>query len=381
MTLLNSSREIGLKALKQSKKPLAIATRCSVNHLGTTLAGTTVGTLYRYAHVMRTKSRGIQFVYGNHYPTATTESSNANDIIVGCTIEYGGQVARVFFNGAARKTISQGGMAVTDVIYMDIPEGATFYSRTLVSVATDGQTYPQGIQLDSTLGDGKTTTTPDTALLASGALTASTESGYGPAAIIGIPVRDDAVAVALIGDSIIANTPGKGWPVQMVEGKYGYSIVSRPSSTASTMYRNSPNAYRLRYMQYFTHAIVNFGTNDFNSVTSYATQEGIIVELWDILQAQGLKVYHSTCSPRSTGTFTTIEGQTTVTANDFNGKRVTFNDKLRRGEWDVECLDISDVLEADRDSGIWVPNYTTDGIHPQSQESLDAIVANVRFIP
>lgn len=377
----NTGRELGEKALKLGKKPIAIATRCSVHHTGTTLAGTVAGVTYRYKHVMRTPSRGIQFVYGNHYPTTTTESSNANDITVGCAIEYNGQIARMHFNGATTKLISQGGTAVSDLVYMDIPEGATFYSRTWVSVPVDTNVYPQGIACDASQGDGKGT--GDTRLTA-GALTSTTENGFGPSVIIGIPIKDNAVAVALFGDSIVANSSGLGWGVSMVEGSYGYSIISRPSSIASTMTVNTPNQYRMRYSQYFTHAIVNFGTNDFNTVDTLTTQETVIKGLWKQLKDQGLKVYHSTTMPRSTSSdsFATTANQTAYNTNTYNDKRKTFNAKLRRGEYGVNVIDVSDAVEDIRDNGKWKVAFTTDGIHPiYDTATFDKIKAVVKFIP
>jgi hypothetical protein len=376
----NSGRGFGEAALKVAKKPIAIATRCSAHHLGTALAGTVAGVTYRYKHVMRTPSRGIQFVYANNYPTATSESSNANDITVGCAIEYNGQIARMHFNGASTRLIGQGGQAITDIVYMDIPEGATFYSRTWVSVPVDTNTYPQGISLDAAQGDGRGV---GNTLQTAGALSASTESGFGPSVIVGVPIKDDAVAVALFGDSIVANTAGLGWPVSLVEGNYGYSIISRPSSTVNSMQANTPNQYRMRFSQYFTHAIVNFGTNDFNGAPTLDAQEVFIKGLWKSLKDQGLKVYHSTTMPRSTGTFATTAGQTVYNTNSYNDKRRAFNDRLRRGEYALDgVLDVSDAVEDVRDSGIWKAGLTADGIHPNyDTTTFDKIKAVITFRP
>jgi hypothetical protein len=350
-----------LEAHGKKKKPIAIATRCSANHLGTAAAGTVVGNTFRYAHVMKTEATDLQLVFANFYPTVSSESSNANDIIVSATIEYNGQVTRLFFDGAKTKTLSQGGFATTDPIFRDIPVGATFYTRTWISVPVDGGTYPQTILTNFALGDSKGT---GDSTLTPGALTNVSEQGFGPVAIVGVPVKDNAVAFALYGDSIVAYGDGLGWPVETVQANYGYSIMSKASSTVTTMISNTPNAYRLRLAKYFTHAIVNFGTNDFDNTNTYAQQEGWMLQLWKALSDMGLEVYQSTVMPRTTGNWTTIAGQTTYNTNSYNSKRVLFNDKLRRGDYPVMVLDVADAIETFRNSGIWKPNFTDDGIHP-----------------
>lgn len=375
----------GLKLSKThlSKKPIFVATRTTAHHTGTTLAGTVAGVTYRYAHVMNTECNSLQLAYANFYPTATSESSNANAITIAVSIEYNSQITRLFFNGERNKTLAQGGLALTDPILKSIPKGATFYTRTWVSVPVDTNTYPQGIALNSTLGDGKGT---GDLSLNTGALTSSTEQGYGPVAIIGVPVNDDAVAFALIGDSIIANGDGKGWPVQAVQDNYGYTILSRPSSTVDSMEFSSGNVYRLRLAKYCTHAIINYGTNDFNGTPTLATMVDHFQDLWKLLQGMGVTVYHSTTMPRTTSTdsWATIGNQTPVSANSYNTKRATFNANLRGDAYSsfgIRVLDVAKAVEtASTSAGVWNPTHTSDGIHPL-QAGVDAVVNSITLNP
>lgn len=370
------------------KKPIQIATRCSANHVGTTLVGsvpvdgqtgaTAGGVTYRYAHVMKTKARDLQLVFTNFYPTVTSESSNTNAIIVAVTLEYAGLVQRLFFNGKRTVTIDQGGIAITDPFWRDIPEGATFYTKVWVAVPATGNTYPQGLGLVQSLGEGKGT---GDLTLNAGALSNSTEAGYGPSAIIGVPVRDDAVAFALVGDSMVGDANGDGWPVMAVQDKYGYSILSRPGSDVATMQANSGNAYRMRLMKYFTHAICTWGANDWNLPTTFAVQEGRIKDLWRSLQEMGLTVYQGTTTPRSTSTngWVTVENQTVYAGNSYNTKRQTFNTNLLNGVYDVRVLDVAGAVEtAEGAPGVWKAGFTGDGIHPLLAGKT-AMVANIEF--
>lgn len=380
---IHTTSGLKLSKGKLEKKPIFVGTRTTAHHTGTTLAGTVAGVTYRYAHVMNTECTSLQLVYANFYPTATSESSNANAIIIAVSIEYNSQITRLFFNGERNKTLSQGGMSATDPILKSIPKGATFYTRTWVSVPVDTNTYPQGIALNSALGDGKGT---GDLSLNTGALTSSTEQGYGPAAIVGVPVKDDAVAFALIGDSIVANGDGEGWPVKAVESDYGYTILSRPSSTVDSMEVASGNVYRLRLAKYCTHAIVNYGTNDFNGTPQLSTMVGNFQKLWTLLQGLGVTVYHSTTMPRTTSTdgWITTGNQTVVSANSYNTKRETFNTNLRGDAYrsfGIRVLDVAKAVETDSTSaGVWKKTYTSDGIHPLDV-AINAVVNSISLNP
>ncbi len=373
---LGSSRYKGDRL--SSKKPIAVATRTSCNHTGNTAAGTVVGVTYRWAHVMRTKCTDLQIGLANFYPTVTSESSNTNAITVAASIEYNGLLTRLFFNGGHFKTLDQGGFALTDPVTRDIPEGATFYTRVFVSVPTDGQVYPTSIASTSSLGDGKQTADVTTA---TGSLPSTTGEGYAPAVIIGKPYDDNAIAFALIGDSMVGDANIDGWPVQAVQNDYGYMILSRPGSDISTMEANSGNVYRLRLAKYATHAIVTFGANDWNLPTTFAAQEALIKNLWAQLQAMGLEVYHSTSTPRSTSTdnWATAANQTIYNGNSYNDKKNTFNANLRTGRYPVIPLEIAAAVEAS--NGIWRANFTGDGIHPL-QAGKTEILGNInRTLP
>lgn len=360
-------------------KPIAVATRTAAHHVGSTVAGTAAvagqtgasagGDTYRYAHVMKTPCHSLQFVFANFYPTVTTESSNANAITIAVTLEYAGLVQRLFFAGGKRTvTIDQGGIAVTEPIWKDIPEGATFYTKTWVSVPVNGDTYPVGLGLIGSSGEGKSA---GDLTLTAGALGASSASGFGPSVIVGVPFDKEAVAFALIGDSMVGDANGDGWPVLEVQDRFGYSILSRPGSDVTTMQQNSGNAYRMRLMKYFTHAICTWGSNDWNLPATFAVQEGYVKDLWRSLQSMGLIMYQATTCPRTTSTdnWSTTANQTAYAGNSYNTKRATFNANLRNGVYSplgIRVLDVAGAIETAPDAtGVWKPgSITGDGIHP-----------------
>lgn len=366
------------KATNFHRRPIQVATRCAAHHVGTTLAGTVVGVTYRYSHVMKTAANNLQWVFTNFYPTVTSESSNTNAITIAVSLEYNGLMSRLFFNGSRTKTIDQGGIAITDSIMRDIPVGATFYTRVWVSVPVDGNTYPQGLGLIGTSGEGKST--GDQTLL-TGALGASSESGYGPTCIVGQPFEDDAIAFALLGDSMVGDANGDGWPVLAVQDNYGYAILSRPGSDVATYQQNSGNAYRMRLLKYFTHAIVTFGSNDWNLPTTFAVQEGYLMDFIRNLKNAGLGVYHATSLPRTTSTdnWVTTGNQAVYSGNSYNTKRQTWNTNMRSGKYDVTVLDVASVIESEQSAnGMWGALATGDGIHPLPAAKT-IIVNNINF--
>lgn len=357
----------------KTKKPIAVATRTAANHTGNTAAGTVAGVTYRWAHVMKTDCSDLQLVFANFYPTATTESSNANDITIAAGLEYGGLSTRLTFDGAHSKTLAQGGIGITDPIKRSIPVGATFYTRVWVSVPVDGNVFPTSIASNSSLGDGKAATDLTTAF---GALAASSGEGFAPAAIVGVPSRDDAVAFALVGDSMVGDANIDGWPVRAVQDDYGYLILSRPGSDVASMEANSGNVYRMRLLRYATHAIVTFGANDFNLPRTYQGAEDYFRSLWAALQGMGIEVYHTTTTPRSTSSdgWTTLSGQTPYTGNAYTAKRNLFNSRLRSGVYPgIKVLDVAAAVES---GDVYRASFTGDGVHPLDPGKV-AILANI----
>lgn len=346
----------------KATKPIVVATRTACNHTGNTKAGTVVGETYRWAHVMKTRCTELQIGFANFYPTVTSESSNANDFTIGLSLEYNGLVTRLHFQGEHLKLVSQGGFVLSDPVNRDIPVGATFFIRVFISVPVDGNVYPTSIASVSALGDGKTT---GDVTSTTGALAANSGEGFAPCVIIGKPDDPNAIAFALIGDSMVGDANIDGWPIQAVQNNYGYMILSRPGSDVSTMESNSGNVYRMRLLQYATHAIVTFSANDWNLATTYAAQETLIKNLWAVLLRMGLVVYQSTGTPRSTSTdnWNTVANQTTYTGNSYNVKKNTFNSNLRNRAYPgIIPLEIAAAVEAS--DGIWRPAFTGDGIHP-----------------
>lgn len=75
----------------------------------------------------------------------------------------------------------------------------------------------------------------------------------------------------------------------------------------------------------------------------------------------GKRFYQSTILPRSTGDYTSLN----QTPHSSNGARVTLNDAIRALPLGFHgYFESADQVESARNSGIWQPNMTGDGLHP-----------------
>lgn len=360
-------------------KPYVVATRSKTGNARSATApantlsdGTAQGQSVRLRHMATCTAHSIRLVYGN----TALGTNGPNAITVKAAVEYlAGAVVPAYFNGQRSVTIQPGGIAISDPIPFEVTDGTNFRTRQYVSVASLGEKWPIGPRVDTSIGDG----TAATDMADSGTLsTGNNTFAFGPTAVIGMPVTVPPT-VFILGDSILQGvgdatsepTTDGGWATRALANEYGYINAALAGETAAQFQPgNARRIGRLQLAQYATHALVDYGINDVKADSSTATIQALLSTIWNGLDRMGLKVIQSTLTPVTTGTFTTTGGQT-VQATGRETVRKEINAWIRTTPAPlVGYVEAADAAESARDSGIWKPNYTADGTHPNDTGSI-----------
>lgn len=308
--------------------------------------GTDTTATYRYGHKVTSSCYDVRLVYGNYVGNGVTVSDGPNPITVKASIEpivnavvgsgAAGSVWPVTFNGAASVTIQPGAYAVSDPVPLRAVAGQFMYTRTNVSVSAGGKwTLSQYVGGgDRTYQDGFTIGSDITG---TGAITGSTfGAGYGPSAILGVLANgvSEPKTVLISGDSIAY---GAGNTVQdqsyLVQACQAASIawvnIARASELASG-FSGTARRQRMPLAAGCSHAVVEYGVNDFNGGASLATIQASLLDIWNDYAARRLRVYQTTITPVATST----DGWLTTgnqTPSAGNAVRVNLNAWIRAG--------------------------------------------------
>lgn len=357
--------------------------------------GVIMGGTAKLDHVATRTASGIQLVFVNYYSNSSrVETPGLNNITVAAGVEQGTSVIPVTFNGQPSVVIPPGGTVISDVIGVYIVKGATFYTRTYVSVAS-GDKFPRG-------GHGAFASNyanpagANLTGLGAGTLTGgSSVRVFAPAAIIGQPLDTGKAVVAIVGDSIGAgdNDSQRGFVERALGGNYSFQKVTY-SGEGPIAWVDLDGTQRFRRVQLLhtvgvTHIISEHGVNSIG--TTLATLQPLVIKYWNALAAIA-PTWQTTVTPQTTSTdgWVTTGNQTPFSSN---ANRILFNNWLRdgapmtvgtttpaavgatggsivragqTGHPLMGVLEIADLAETARDSGIWKAGYTTDGTHPGS---------------
>lgn len=328
--------------------------------------------------------RDIQLIFTNFTePTGTApEIAGPNPITIEAALETITPVGfvTVTFGGAPTYTIQPGGFVISDPIPLDFAANGQAWLRTGLTV-TAGQSWPRTSMFAITGESMYESTEATSQVQATGAMVARTTGvtgggGYIPLAITGVASKP-LVSVALVGDSIMAGTVGDGSDnTNGLRGMYArglklddgsiipYTLLARASEKAE--YNVNVKGYRRRMaLNYATHAIINFGTNDIAGGASLATTQGYLTEMWAGMKSRNIKVYQALILPR------TNAGNTAPVANFTVGSiRDQLNTWIRAqvaaGVIDG-LIDTNAIAESTVTPGLWANSaWTTDGTHPNN---------------
>lgn len=347
--------------------------------LNTTDADTT----FRTKHEAMCDCHSLRLEYGNFFQDDDpSRLSGLDSITINCTIEVGTKFYDVTFgrNGTSI-TVAPGTTVTSDRIGIEFAKGETFYVRTHLIATTAGK-FPHNIVVTKENGEGKATgdQTKTTTAFPTGTLAA-----YGPLAIYATPTNPNFEVIACIGDSISVGANHEAISVDgHIAGEVGFMQIAAMRSNRgyitlgmngqmSSGFTQDKRMRRMVLASKCDIAIVNYGTNDHAQQRPLAEIKANLADMWKALKLRGLRVYQTTITPRTTSTdgWKTTTAQTAVNAQTAGGngsQRSQLNDWIRSvpSQYLDACIDVADLMESSRNSGLWLPNTTPDGIHPST---------------
>ena len=358
--------------------------------------GVSTGITTQLYHTSNTACYGPRLVFTNTYNVTGAETDGPNDISIKANIRMtGGLNFPVFFNGRRTAICEPGAVLISDPVGIGFKKGDTFYSRTCVSV-TSGQKYPLGVKTNSAnegVGSGD---------LADGSVPTNATRGYGPIAVMGTPASATSSPILITqGDSITCgygDTNGSsddyGFVSRAFDGVLGYVNLGLSSSSTSGAITGTGSARRMRIADAITAdaALLMYGTNDAAGGDTASILIGNLIKWWLINWQRGLKCFAATIPPQTTSTdvWATTANQTistgvacrqglnnwirdgapmdwaTFTAAAIGGVGVRIGDA---GHPITAYFELADAVESARNSGLWLPGYTSDGTHPNATGS------------
>lgn len=320
-------------------------------------------------------------------------------------LEYNGASYPLFFNGQSSAiTMNPGALLVTDPYKIQIPAGATFFVRYFQTVPNN--TFVPGPQAQyitaGTWSNLAPTSAPNIAAN-TGTTGLVQQTLYSQCmGAIGMPsAGSNPVVIGILGDSINAGftttngymsapvlacaANGISFMMGACGGDYAGNEISDDLSRSRNIHIADCDA-----------VVMNYGTNDLQNNTSTVAQlKGWLITLWQRYANYGIIVAQQTIVPRVTGTFTTVQGQTPMSAE---ANRLIINAWLRApvsaGAGQSAMFDAGGALTAILDTasyvetnilnttpggptapiagGVWYCGpgnntaYTTDGTHPNN---------------
>jgi hypothetical protein len=346
------------------------------NHTFTTQtqSGTHKEIMSRSRHGVVHGVRWLKLVFPNF---KQSEEPTGADATITAAIEYPeGVFTQVTFSGATTGTIPDGDLLESDPIPIIVPDGGAYifvrsklvhpigivyHPRAGLTALGEAATYGASGVADQTMGG---------TIVPTGGVNGNIL--YGPIAILG---HARCKSAALIGDSRVQggvdaiNGTGQNHVGELARSfgdDYAYANLGIASSNASEFASADSKIVQLA-RAYFTHVVGNWGINDLNNGFSVADT---LANIQTVRALIGRPYFHCTVAPRSTGSWESTASQTTHVTNT---KRVQLNNLLRAVPSGMAgVFELADVVESARDSGLWTPTYTSDGLH-ENQTGCEAI--------
>ncbi len=322
-------------------------------------------------HSARGDIHGLRVAFANWYVNdAQAEVSPGSPIFLRAAIEYPrGVVTPLRFAGVGNTTINAGETKFTDWLpEISIPDGETFFIRTFVE-CPNGIIYsnhvPGYMQAGETVAGA-----PDYTNFSTPLQTSPFNLGYAPLAILGLTKKS---TIVLLGDSIAEGYDDTtdyyrgngGYMLRSLEEKH--AIISLAKSGDSAFKWLTNNSKRAALIQFTSHMVIEYGSNDLTSGRSAAALQA---DIETIINAYKKPTHVCTVGPctNSSNGWIDAAGQTPYASEP---QRLLFNNVVRAGavKGAIGYFDVADALETFRNSGLWVTNgvanyYTDDGVHP-----------------
>ena len=367
----------------------------------------------------------MRLVFANFYidqlaaatPTGQ-ELSPGNSYAIEAAIEIPGApnvVVRATFGGASTGTVPNGAAEyVSDPLYpsqfglttfapgtlfwvrerrlIAIGEKFTRYGSLANAISGEGTKMSNGASASQVMGTGEM-------VMPSGG--SSLHCCFAPSLIIGRAIGLPDIAIVGVGDSIVngSNDPifggagdgtdgHGGWftaGLWDVEGRAVPHCLMAGNGTTVIAATEAPGfatafAKRRVYLKYFTHAVDNYGTNDYGKSPPESAANTLLRrrKLWAALRGGDSRIRHVTAVPilprcNSTDSFATLANQTARSGYESGGQ---FRDPMNSGleaaltDKSVDAIfPINSILADPSAPGKWrvdgtANRYTDDGTHP-----------------
>lgn len=332
------------------------------------------------AHVNFQDVTALKVVDSNWGTSAGQDTLSGGDSTVSVTIEYplGTTPQRFLFSGQATGTNTNGSDLESDALTLavPIPKNTPYKIHRFI-------TNPNGLFLPG----GLTTAEGDSCRFAASGLTDVTGNIGGqtgsstdtihispPSAILAL---HNGVSVAGVGDSRFAgvndNTvDATKYPTgeigRLMRPLYPY-IQFGCAGENQTQFRTANVPRRIAFVgKYCTHVVVEHAINGFSTNAAAQTNVGAI---WTIFTNLGLKVYHTTTPPRTSGAYAATDGSDQVEATAAD-ELEAWNVYLRTVPAPLTgVIDIAPIVTLAGNPKKWkAPGYTTDGLHESTLANL-----------
>ena len=335
----------------------------------------------RLAHTMPVAASDIQLVYANvARGDKEFEAAGFNPIVISAAVEFPEGVLRlVTFSSRPEIVVAGGDTVISDAVRIVIPAGAIWFTRTIVRADAPPYLWPithtSSPQCGDRVNKGANPTSLSDRLADIPELPAK---AFGPLNILG-KIETPAVAVAILGDSVVSGEPGvgdrfgdRGYVERALAANVAWCNLAVPGDSPHSFIRF--NRTRLGILRkHFTHAICALGIDEIRAGNEAAARAHFL-ELWQLLSGLGLKVFQTTITTHTASAdhWTTAEGQWIVNPNFLPGGIYhRINNWIRSTPAPLSgYFDPAKLTETGLDSGVWLtPEYraiTNDGPHPNA---------------
>ena len=318
----------------------------------------------RTIHIMRDAPSWIKLEFPNWYLGGSGETAMGGDATIYAGLEYplGSTPVRIPFGGLAAGTIPDGQSLLSDALAISIPAGEQFAIKTLYENSAGVPYITVNRNQAAERWQGGTGALTDNTTTSTNPSTLSTLA-YVPAAIIGMTRRR---TFFFAGDSKVqgqGDTSGiglKGELERSIGGDYAFINACRGGEGIVGPVTDDYSR-RLALSGYCSDVISNYGINDISAGSSAELTASRLAEFAEFFT--GKPVHQMTVAPRSASSdgFATVENQTT---HGNNAERVELNSLIRAGiAGFTGFIELADVVESARDSGLWKAGHTSDGLH------------------
>jgi len=315
------------------------------------------------------------------FPDSEEEFAGPNPITVKCSLEdSSGNIYPVWWSGQRTITLTPGcAFPESDPTGLNVTKGAEIFVRTYI-VPSSGGSWIGGEVFNNSVFPGEGVQYGSDQTGAGGALpspSANLGYGYMPVGVFG-NVSPQTVFIGVVGDSetkfsmatnggydndIFVNAFGPNLGENYPHVSVGQSGESFDGNSLGFFY-NQNRILRTQLLQGVTDVIIEYAVVHLNTAT--ATAESDLTNFATQLTNMGIRVHMCTILPQTSST----DGWTTTTNQTPLGQeaeRIALNNWIRsRPAPFSNYFETANTCETSQNSGLWIPGYTVDGLHPDA---------------